>query len=164
MSVKSTATNAMADLNDELHERIKALSTGGDTLAEDGNYEGALVKYWEAFDLLPDPKTDWDAGTWLLTAIGDTNFLQGDFASGRDDLANAMHFPDAIGNPFLHLHLGQCQFELGNLDQAADELMRAYMGGAADIFADDDQKYLEFLATRAEDIKLPRKKPSWKVW
>ena len=61
----------------------------------------------------------------------------------------AMHCPEAIGNPFLHLRLGQCQFELGSLDRAADELARAYMGAGEEIFEAAD-KYFEFLKTRLE--------------
>lgn len=61
----------------------------------------------------------------------------------------AMQCPAAIGNPFLHLRLGQCQFELGNLDRAADELARAYMGAGADIFEGAD-KYFAFLKTRLQ--------------
>jgi hypothetical protein len=106
-----------------------------------------------AYDVLPEPKIKWEAATWILAAIGDANFLGGDFVAGRDNLASAMHCPGAIGNPFLHLRLGQCQFELGLLDRAADELMRAYMGGGADVF-DEDLKYLRFLATRAEGIEV----------
>jgi len=60
-----------------------------------------------------------------------------------------MRCPDAIGNPFLHLRLGQCQFELGELDRAADELARAYMGAGAKIFEGGD-KYFSFLKTRLE--------------
>jgi len=63
-----------------------------------------------------------------------------------------MHCPDAIGNPFLHLRLGQCCFEKRALDRAADELTRAYMGAGRKIFESDDPKYFEFLKTR---IKPP---------
>ncbi|WP_243771695.1 tol-pal system YbgF family protein [Burkholderia sp. D-99] len=145
----------MAELDNVLYERIGALSDAGDALMEDGDYEGALAKFWAGFDLLPEPKTNWEAGTWLMAAISDANFLQEDYAAGRDNLAQAMHFPNAIGNPFLHLRLGQCQFELGNLDRAADELMRAYMAGGPELFEDEDGKYLRFLATRAEGIETP---------
>jgi transposase len=30
--------------------------------------------YLQAWDLLPEPKTEWEAATWLLAAIGDANF------------------------------------------------------------------------------------------
>jgi hypothetical protein len=85
-----------------------------------------------------------------LTAIGDANFLSGDFQAGRDNLTMAMHYPTAIGNPFIHLRLGQCQFELGERDRSADELTRAYMGGGMDILLQDDPKYLEFLESKIE--------------
>jgi hypothetical protein len=55
-----------------------------------------------------------------------------------------------FGNPFIHLRLGQAQLELGNEERAADELMRAFMGGGHEIFESDDQKYLDFLRTRAD--------------
>jgi tetratricopeptide (TPR) repeat protein len=155
----------MAELSDDIHEEIKRLCAQGDAQAEAGEFAAALPLYWAAFDLLPEPKTDWEAGTWTLAAIGDANFLSGDFEAGRDNLSNAMHFPDAIGNPFLHLRLGQCQFELGNLDRAADELMRAYMGGGPELLADEDPKYLQFLSTRAKGIELSGKPAKrWQFW
>ena len=89
----------MAELDNELYERIGALSDAGDALMEDGDYEGALEKFRAGFDLLPEPKTNWEAGTWLMAAIGDANFLQADYAAGCENLGQAMHFPNAIGNP-----------------------------------------------------------------
>ena len=104
----------------------------------------------------------WEAATWILAAVGDVNFLGGDYVAGRDNLSNAMRCPGAIGNPFLHLRLGQCVFEVGDLDRAADELMRAYMGAGTDIFKDQDSKYIHFLQTKAKDVDAPKK--SWKFW
>lgn len=51
---------------------------------------------------------------------------------------------------FIHLRLGQCQFELGERDRSADELTRAYMGDGMDILLQDDPKYLEFLESKIE--------------
>jgi tetratricopeptide (TPR) repeat protein len=138
----------LAELSDEMYERIKALCATGDALATQGRYSDALGQYRAAWDFLPEPRTEWEAATWILAAIGDANLFGGDFVAGRDNLSTAMHCPDAIGNPFLHFRLGQCQFELGNLDRAADELARAYMGAGAEIFDGADPKYLAFLKTR----------------
>lgn len=137
----------MAELDDAVHERIQGLCAEGESLAKRAEYAAALKKYWAAWDLLPEPQTDWEAATWIMAAIGDANFLGGDFVAGRDNLSRAMHCPEAIGNPFLHLRLGQCQLELGNLDRAADYLTRAYMGAGSEIFKGAD-KYFEFLKTR----------------
>ena len=139
----------MAELEDEAHKRIQDLCSRGDALAEKSDYASALELYWAAWDLLPEPRTDWEAATWILAAIGDANYLGGDYVAGRDNLSMAMHCPQAIGNPFLHLRLGQCQYELGNLDRAADELARAYMGAGPDIF-DGAERYFTFLKTRLQ--------------
>ena len=97
--------------------------------------------------LLPEPKTQWQACTWLLSAIGDANFLGGNYEQAKVALSDAMHCPGAIGNPFIHLRLGQTQFELGNRSRAADELARAYMAEGKDIFSAENPKYFEFLKT-----------------
>jgi hypothetical protein len=99
-------------------------------------------------DLLPKPRTEWEAATWLLAAIGDVQFLLGEFAATQETLSLAMHAPGAIGNPFLHLLLGQVQLELGNTQRAADELARAYLLEGAQIFADDGPKYLAFIKSK----------------
>jgi tetratricopeptide (TPR) repeat protein len=139
----------MLALTDDVHERIETLCAKGDVLAQNADYAEALENYCSAWDLLPEPQTEWEAATWILAAVGDANFLARDFSAGRDNLSMAMHCPGAIGNPFLHLRLGRCQFELGNLDQAADELARAYMGAGAEIFQ-GAEKYFTFLKTRLQ--------------
>jgi len=143
----------MNELPDSIHGEIKRFCATGDECAERQAYSEALANYWAAWDLLPEPKTEWEAATWVLVAIGDANFLGADYVAGRDNLSNAMRCPGAIGNPFIHFRLGQCQFELGNQDRAADELMRAYMGAGREIFDQHDPKYFRFLASRAKDIK-----------
>jgi hypothetical protein len=82
-----------------------------------------------------------------------------------------MHWPDAIGNPFLHLRLGQCQLELGNESRAADELARAFMGAGIEMFLSQDPKYLTFLKSRLAappgcwgDEPAKPAKPWWKFW
>ena len=96
----------MKEISEESHAKIRALCEQGDEYSSDGNYSEALGKYWAAFDLVPETKEDYEAATWILTAIGDANFMAGDFESGRDNLTNVMHCKGAIGNPFIHLRLG----------------------------------------------------------
>ena len=134
-------------LPDITHSKIELLSKQGDDLAGNGKYREAVEKYVEALGLLPEPIDQWEACTWLLTAIGDANFQSKNYEYTRRALSDAMHCPDAIGNPFIHLRLGQSQYELGNKERAADELARAYMGAGKEIFSNEDPKYFKFLQT-----------------
>jgi tetratricopeptide (TPR) repeat protein len=140
----------MSEIGDALYEDILVLCQRGDGLADEGRYPEALASYWSAWDLLPEPKTALEAARWILAAIGDANFLAGDFVAGRDNQARAMHCPGAIGNPFLHLRLGQCRFELGELDRAADDLARAILLEGDRIFVDEHPKYLAFIKSRLD--------------
>jgi tetratricopeptide (TPR) repeat protein len=139
-----------SELSDDLYQRIVALSEAGDALAADGAYADALKKYNEAWSLVPAPQQQWEASTWLLAASADAHFFLGNYAKMIPSLNFATTCPDGLGNPFIHLRLGQACFETGDLDRAADELMRAYMGDGEDAFAQEDPKYLAFLRTRAQ--------------
>ncbi|WP_375514175.1 tetratricopeptide repeat protein [uncultured Nostoc sp.] len=71
----------------------------------------------------------------------------GDYENARHALQKAMYCPDAIGNPYIHLKLGQAQLELGNFERAQDELARAYIIEGKAIFENEDSKYYEYLKT-----------------
>jgi tetratricopeptide (TPR) repeat protein len=128
---------------------IERFCAEGDTSASAGRFEEAVERYNEAWSLVPEPKNRWNASTWILAAIGDACFLGGYQTSAREALEYAMTCPNAVGNPFLHLRLGQVLFDAGEPDGAADNLMRAYMGAGAEIFSSENPKYLTFLGSRA---------------
>jgi tetratricopeptide (TPR) repeat protein len=135
------------NLDDSLHEEISKLCEQGDKLAMSDDYKGALRLYHRSWNLLPEPKEDWEAATWILSAIGDAHYFTGDFANTMAAMSNALACPDGLGNPFIHLRLGEAAFELGDLDRARDELTRAYMGAGKEIFSEEDPKYLAYLNT-----------------
>lgn len=139
-----------AELDDRTYAEITLLTDQGQALFHEGKLDEARELFMQAWTLIPEPQSEWEATTWLAAAIGDIDFLKGRYADARQTLQFAMLCPGGLGNPFLHLRLGQSQYELGELDRAADELMRAYMGAGEDIFAAEDPKYRAFLATRAK--------------
>lgn len=136
------------ELPPEVHAQIVELSALGDALAEVDSWEDAISKYNAAWEIIPEPKSDWEASTWVLAAIADACFFAGYFQSGLDALRYAMACPGGSGNPFLHLRLGQCAFEKDCLDEAAEHLARAYMIEGRKILETDDSKYFEFLKTK----------------
>ncbi|SFW39020.1 hypothetical protein [Cellulophaga fucicola] len=151
----------MKELNEDIYFTILQLSKAADNHLENGEKSAALLKYWNAYDLIPEPKKDSETSTWLLTAIGNINFLNEDYKAGVANLTSAMRCPDAVGNAFMHLRLGQCQLEVGNLRRAENELARAYTIDGKSIFNKEDKKYFEFLKTKI-DIQ-PKKKKWWKL-
>jgi tetratricopeptide (TPR) repeat protein len=138
----------MFELPAETDRAIQDRCAEGDRLADDGRYAEAIAEYDAAWRLLPEPKDDWNAATWIQAAIADACFFSRSFAAGRRALEVAMTCPQAMGNPFLHLRLGQVLWELGDHDRAATELGRAFAAGGDRIFEDEDPKYLEFVKAR----------------
>ncbi|AOY00315.1 M48 family metallopeptidase [Jeongeupia sp. USM3] len=131
-----------------LFAEIEALSDAGDALYEAGDYAQAIARYKAGYALVPAPKEEWEIGTSLLIAIGDTQFAAGDFARAVETLTAASFTPAGMGNPFVHLRLGQALFETGALDLAAESLQRIRGHGDDSIFDDEDPKYLAFLQSR----------------
>lgn len=137
--------SAVKELDDQVHQHIVQLSKAGDAYMEQGDYANAIDQFRAAFALVPEPYQDWEASLWLLTSLGEAYYFEGEYVQAHAALAKVMHVPGAIGNPLIHLRLGEVQFELGNTERAADELLRAYMGGGEEIFEDEDEKYFDFL-------------------
>lgn len=137
------------ELDEEKYLEITRLCKSGDNLAEVKKFEEAISEYNKAWKIVPNPKNNWEASTWILTAIADACFLSGKNKSARQALEYALTCPGGLGSAFIHLRFGQILFDSGELDAAADELMRAYMGAGEDIFERDDPKYMAFLKTRA---------------
>ena len=88
----------MAELPRKTYTQITQLCARGDSHAEHGRLAEALAAYWAAWDVIPEPKTQWEAATWILGAVGDANFLAGDFKAGRDNLTTALRCPGGMGN------------------------------------------------------------------
>ena len=139
-------------LDEDTHSRIKELCAKGDVLVERRQFEAAFSCYRDALNLVPKPVEDWEATTWVLAAIGDLYFIAGNIEKAIPAFEDAVRCVGGLGNPFVHLRLGECYLELGQSDRAADELTRAYMGAGREIFQKENPKYLAFLKTR---IKPP---------
>src|SRR5437764_10833970 len=109
-------------LSEAIHNQIRDLCAKGDSLTEARQFEKAFACYRDALNLVPKPVEEWEATTWILAAIGDLYFLERKAEKALGAFEDAVRCPGGLGNPFIHLRLGQCYFELGKLDRAADEL------------------------------------------
>ncbi len=97
------------NISHHINSRIEDLSNAGSDLADANQFDKAASKWSEALGLLPDPKSDWEAATWLLASIGDALYQQGKWDEARTALYDALNCPDGQSNPFIHYRLGQCE-------------------------------------------------------
>lgn len=121
--------------------KTREICQQGYQLYDSGDIKSALRQFYSAWTLLPKPQAQWEEAGWILTALGDAYFAKGDFESGREALSSALHCPKAPGNPFIHLRLGQCLFELGEFNDAQTHFQRVREGGGAELFAKEPRKY-----------------------
>lgn len=138
----------MSKLPGELRQMIDQLCQKGDQFAQIDQFDDALDQYEAAWQLLPEPKNQWPAASWILMAAGDVYFEMRDFVAASETLRDSLEMPGGESNPFLLLRLGQSLFELGNLDAAAEALEAVYRGRGTELFLDEDPKYLNFLKTQ----------------
>jgi tetratricopeptide (TPR) repeat protein len=136
-------TNTDADpIDDLLIKKVKALCAEGYRHYDNKEYKEALRFFYKAWTALPKPQANYEQGGWVLTAIGDCYFRSGQWEQGRESLSSALHCPNMKGNPFIHLRLGQCLFELGKRDVACEHLEQAYMNSGSKLFQSELPKYL----------------------
>ncbi len=132
------------EIDEKIYDKITQLTDmGNDVFEEDLNL--AIEYYEKALALVPDPKNDWEASTWIYTAIGDAYFFLEKYEMAINALSNAMLCPDAISNAFIWLRMGEAYYELSNNEKAREYLMRAYLLDGKDVFEAEDDKYFNSL-------------------
>jgi tetratricopeptide (TPR) repeat protein len=134
-------------LKPQVFAQAKAKADEGEKLLSIGDLDGAFDALDAAFSLLPDPKQQWNAAGWILVAMGECSFRRQRWKGAAAALQDSMICPGTLGNPWVHLRLGQARLELGEKDRAADELARAYMGGGREVFEGQDPKYFALVET-----------------
>ena len=138
----------MPKLPDDIRLMIDKLCQKGDQFAQIDQIDDALDQYEAAWELLPNPKQDWPAATWILMAAGDACFEKRDFVVASETMRLALDYPDGETNAFIWLRLGQSLFERNDFDGAADALVNAFRKGGDALFADEDPRYIQFVKTQ----------------
>jgi tetratricopeptide (TPR) repeat protein len=105
------------------------------------NASDAEDRYLNCLEMIPEPKYESIYATQIFMSLGEISYLASDYKKALSYYSEAIKCAGALGNPSIHLRLGQIRFELGDIDRAEDELMRAYMGGGVAIFEFEDPKY-----------------------
>ncbi|MEK4522453.1 hypothetical protein MKX96_12595 [Psychrobacillus sp. FSL W7-1493] len=133
------------ELDDKIYAHIVRLCEEGDSLIDEEEFDKAIEKYSHALELVPLPKTDWEASTWIFTALGDTYFINEDYDMAKNNFYNALNCPDGFSNPLILMRLGESLFECRELEKAKEYLLKAYLLEGYKIFNEEDDKYFELI-------------------
>ena len=139
-----------SEISDSGFAMIEELAEEGNVLAEANNFDAAIMKYEQALAIVPQPKNEQEASLWLYASVGDMYFFKEEYETSAGNFYNALNCPDGQVNGFVHLRLGEDLFELGDKEKSLEHLLRAYMLEGKEIFADEEEKYFEFLSEKVE--------------
>ncbi len=141
----------MQDLPPEIQEQVEELCDAGEAFMADGKFDLAATSFNEAWLTLPEPRSAWPCAVSILAAIGDANFFRRDFAECKKSFMQILRDADGSpDNPFNRLRLGQCLYELGDEQEAANWLAGAYLAEGCKLFEIEDPKYLAFIKSKLQ--------------
>jgi tetratricopeptide (TPR) repeat protein len=141
--IKKTTTPSL--LSSALSDKLRDICQQGYVKYDTRDYSSAIRLFYSAWTLIPKPQTQWQESGWVLTALGDAYFAKGEFLLGKEALASALHCPKSERNPFIHLRLGQCEFELGETDAACVHFGQVVEHAGIALLDKEDKKYRTLL-------------------
>ncbi len=137
-------------LDQAIRKKVLDFCEQGYILFDDRDYKAAIRQFYMAWNELPKPQTNWEESGWVLTALGDAYVAKGDFTQAQNALTSALHCPKAKGNPTIHLRLGQCLYELGDVSGATEQFIQVLEYGGQDMLMREEEKYRVVVENRLE--------------
>jgi tetratricopeptide (TPR) repeat protein len=139
-------TDKLITLDKPIADKTLELCQLGYKQFDQGEFKTALRHFYSAWTLLPKPQSQWEQAGWILTALGDAYFAKGEYDNASEALRSALHCPKALGNPIIHLRLGQCLYELNDSSSALQQFELVCSHGGEDLFQQELPKYYQFLS------------------
>lgn len=127
------------------YDQIILLSELGDDLIEESKFREAISKYELALRLVPNPKEDFEASTWLYVAIGDALLYDKQYDQAIIYFNRAIMCPNGISNPYIYFKLGATYSEKELIPQAQENFLKAYMLDGIEIFQDHDKEFFNLI-------------------
>ena len=134
----------MKDLELELKEQVVSLCEKGMEQAEIERYAPSNRTFTNIYDLLPEPKHEWKAYTWLLASMADNHYELKEYEAGLKLLDEVLERDESYKeNGYVRMRRGQFQYEISGEDAAEAELKLAYELGGDELFEDEYVRYLK---------------------
>ncbi|MFA7553006.1 MAG: hypothetical protein WCY88_02060 [Spongiibacteraceae bacterium] len=135
-------------LANDISNKIRRLCQQGYKHYDSDDLKTAIRVFYSAWTLLPKPQSQWLEAGWILTALGDAYIAKSEFKNAKEALLSALHCPATVGNPVIHLRLGQCHYELGENDAAQEQFKLTINNGGEALFYQQDNKYQVLLTAK----------------
>jgi tetratricopeptide (TPR) repeat protein len=138
----------MFELDEKLNSKVTRLANEGDKKAEKEDWEGQIKSYLKAWELIPEPKVEWDGGTWILGGIAEAFYQKGDLDEARKYFAEALKCYQGQENCFILFRLGQLSYDEGDLKNAKTYLKKSWDLSEGRQFIGQPKKYRDFLLAK----------------
>ena len=130
----------------ELVSKITEISRKAKGLAFAEKYAASIEEYKKGIELIGEKIMESKYAVMLYSGIGEAYYLQKKWEEALEYYGHAVMSEGGLGEPLIHLRLGQLRYELGQKEKAKDELMRAYMGGGEIYFEHENPKYFALIS------------------
>src|SRR5215475_2407311 len=100
----------MFELDEKLNIKVRRYANEGDKKAEKEDWQGQIKSYLKAWELIPEPKFEWEGGTWILGGIAEAFYQKGDLAEAGKYFAEALKCYRGQENCFILFRLGQLSY------------------------------------------------------
>ncbi len=134
----------MKDLEPELKAQVVDICNKAVDAQEEERFHASNRYLQDVYELLPEPKAEWKAYTWLISSMADNHFEQDEYVAAFEKLEEVFTLDgESNENAYLCLRRGQCALELEHDDLAKQLLSRAFELEGKEIFEDEHSKYLK---------------------
>ncbi|MFJ4111527.1 hypothetical protein [Pseudomonas sp. WHRI 8519] len=136
--------NDLSEANLQLSQKIVDTVESGNELEESGDYDAALQKYSESWDMLPEPKEKWDLYHWISKCNSEVYLKRHDYKNAKEWALKAVESKPTRETSSLII-LGASLLGLGENKPAFDSFKTAFDMGGDRAFQGFDKKYLNFV-------------------
>lgn len=128
--------------------RLQRLAIKADRLADRRDLPGAVRVWRKGLERIVEVG-EFASAPGFHARLGDALFRLGDHRGALEHM-NAVLMLGVLDDAHVWMRLGQAALELGDEAGAGDGLMSGFLLEGPGLFADEDPKYLRFLASRVD--------------
>ena len=128
----------MNDLAPEIKQKVVELCEKAVSQSEIERFEASNRSLEKVLLLIPEPKPEWKAYTWLQASRPDNFYELEHYAEALVLFEEALELDEVYqSNGYVHMRIGQCLHHLKRQQEALGYLKEAYQLGGEELFEDE---------------------------